>query len=155
MSGDLAGHLGQPAFRDDDGSVDSRLAHARDQIERLAVIGSVRLLIPVVAVTADVPADGDKESQMAAVFTTGADGRRALLAFSCTDTMRSWDPKARPVAVTGRDAARAAVDEGAHALVIDIAEPHMWVVETDDLSHIASGHSLVRTDAGSAWMRGS
>jgi len=154
MTGGSARHLSEPAFPDDDGSMDRRLAEASDQIERLAVIGAVRLLVPVVAIRGDVPADGDKESEMAAVFTTGADGRRALLAFSSSETMRSWDPEARPVAVSGRDAARAALDEGAHALVVDIAEPDMWVVETDDLSHIASGHTLVRTDAGSAWTRG-
>ena len=64
MTGGSARHLSEPAFPDDDGSMDRRLAEASDQIERLAVIGAVRLLVPVVAIRGDVPADGDKESEM-------------------------------------------------------------------------------------------
>ena len=87
----------------------------------LAVLGGVRVFVPVVALLGDVPADGDKEADMAAVLMTGADGRQALLAFSSVATMAAWNADARPVPVWGRDAARAALDEDASAVLLDLA----------------------------------
>ncbi len=145
--------LAEPAFPDDDGAVDSALAAAFGDSSRvLAVLGDVRVFVPVVALLDDVPAEGDKEADMAAVMMTGADGRKALLAFSSVATMTGWNGDARPVPVWGRDAARAALDEGASALLLDLAGPTFTVIETDDLGHLAAGHRMVSTDAGAAWV---
>ena len=49
--------------------------------------------------------------------------RLALLAFTGLDAMRSWDPAARPVPVPAPTAALAALQDGAEALLIDVAGP--------------------------------
>jgi hypothetical protein len=54
--------------------------------------------------------------------------------------------------VFGRDAARATLDEGAAALLIDLGSASFSVVETADVQHLAAGHVMVRTPAGSAWL---
>jgi len=145
--------LAEPAFPDDDGTVDPALAEAfGDDARVLAVLGDVRVFVPVVALLGDEPAGTDKEADMAAVLMTGADGRNALLAFSSVATMTTWDADARPVPVWGRQAARAALDEGASAMLLDLAGPTFTVVETADVEHLAAGHRLVTTDAGPAWV---
>ena len=58
----------------------------------------------------------------------------ALLAFTGTATLTGWNPEARPVAVPAAVAARAAVQERAAALVVDVAGPVPFVVEGDDLT---------------------
>jgi type III secretion system (T3SS) SseB-like protein len=153
--------LAEPAFPDDDGTVDPALAAAfGDDVQVLSVLGGVRVFVPIVALLGDSPAEGDNPPQaggapsgeMAAVLMTGADGRQALLAFSSVATMTAWNADARPVPVWGRDAARAALDEQASAVLIDLGSPSFTVVETADVEHLAAGHRLVSTDAGPAWL---
>lgn len=145
--------LAEPVFPNDDGSVDPALSTALgNDREVLAVLGDVRVFVPVVALLGESPAGTDKNAEMAAVLMTGADGRTALLAFSSVAAMTTWNAEARPVPVWGRDAARAALDEDAAALLLDIASPTFTVVETTDLEHLAAGHRLVSTDAGPAWV---
>lgn len=145
--------LAEPAFPDDDGTADPALAAAfGDDMQVLSVLGGTRVFVPIVALLGDTPAEGDKNAEMAAVLMTGADGRQALLAFSSVATMTAWNPDARPVPVWGRDAARAALDERASALLLDLGSPSFTVVETADVEHLAAGHRLVGTDAGPAWL---
>jgi len=145
--------LAEPAFPGDDGTVYPALADALgDDMRVLAVLGDVRVFVPVVALLGDSPAGTDKEADMAAVLMTGADGRTALLAFSSVAAMTTWNTDARPVPVWGREAARAALDEDASALLLDVASPTFTVVEAPDLEHLAAGHRLVSTDAGPAWL---
>ncbi len=54
--------------------------------------------------------------------------------------------------VTIRDAAGSALQEGAAALVIDVAGPTMFVVETPELQQLAQGHRLSATPHGYAWV---
>lgn len=162
MTGDRS--LAEPAFPDDDGTVDAALAAAfGHDVEVLSVLGGVRVFVPIVARLGDSPTESDipprtasaggaPNAEMAAVLMTGADGRQALLAFSSVATMTAWNPDARPVPVWGRDAARAALDEQASALLIDLGSPSFTVVETADVEHLAFGHRLVSTDAGPAWL---
>jgi hypothetical protein len=145
--------LAEPAFPDDSGEADPALAVALgDHTAVLAVLGAVRVFVPIVALLGDVPAEGDKNADMAAVLLTGADGRTGLLAFSSVTTLRSWNVEARPVPVWGREAARAALDEGASAVLLDLGSPSFTVVETADVEHLAAGHRLVVTEAGTAWV---
>ena len=151
--------LAKPAFPDDDGSLDDVLGAAFDEFAShgnpAAIVGalcSVRVFVPVIALLGQTPSEGDKDSEMAAVFMTGADGRKALLVFSSLDTMKSWDRHARPVPIYGYDAARAALDEGAAALLLDLSGPHFVVVETGDTEHLAAGDQLVNTEAGTVWI---
>jgi len=147
--------LATPAFPDDDGSTDPALAAAFAADDRevvVAALAGARVFVPVVALLGDVPAEGDKNAEMAAVLMTGADGRQALLTFSSVATMAAWDPQARPVPVLGADAARAALSELASALLLDVGSASFVVVETTDVEHLAAGHRLVRTAAGTAWV---
>jgi type III secretion system (T3SS) SseB-like protein len=127
---------------DDDGSPDETLAaalaaYADDDVwepEVLAALADARLLVPVVAELgeAETGPDGlvrDKSSDMAAVLMRGADGRTALLAFTSLEAMRRWDPEARPVPVSAQVAGQAALQDGAAALLIDVAGPVRFVAE--------------------------
>lgn len=148
-------------YVDDDGSADAGLAaalagHASGTTPYPAVLAALapaRLLVPVVAMLGEVEvgADGlarDKSSDMAAVLLTGADGRLALLAFSDLAALTRWDPQARPVPVAAHLAAATAVQEGAAALVVDVAGPHPFVLDGDDLPRLAAGWQPVQLDDG-------
>jgi hypothetical protein len=135
-------------FGDDDGSADPRIAAALAAYDRgeggsadvLAALAAGRLLIPVVAVAESVDATGaEKETAMATVLTTGRDGRRGLLAFTCVESLQRWNPAARPSPVPTRSAAEAALADGAEALVIDLAGPVTFAVDAPDLRSLASG----------------
>ena len=157
--------LAGPGFPGDTGAPDSRLAEAlaayatdpTSYAEVLAAICAARLLVPVVAVLGEVELDDrglahDKSSDMATVLLTGADGRQALLAFTATSTLTEWDPEARPVPVTATVAAQSAVQEGAAALLVDVAGPVSVVVEGDDLVRLAAGWTLGRVGERWAWI---
>jgi hypothetical protein len=123
--------LAEPAFPGDDGLVDPRLAEALgDDAAVLDVFGEVRVFVPIVAILGERATDGsDKSADMAAVFMTGADGRKALLTFSSVAALETWNPVARPVPVLGQQAAQAARDEGAAALLLDLGTEHFTVLE--------------------------
>ncbi len=147
--------LAEPAFPGDDGQVYPALEQALGSPDAvLAVFGSVRVFVPIVATLGSgglTDEGGDKDADMAAVLMTGADGRRALLTFSSLAAMAAWNPEARPVPVWGQAAAVAALDEGASALLLDLGSPHFQPIETADVRHLAQGDRLVRTAAGKAW----
>jgi hypothetical protein len=90
---------------------------------------------------------------MATVLLTGRDGRTALLAFTGTEPLRAWDPEARPVPVAAALAARSAAQDGAEALVIDLAGPTRFVIEGEDLTAVAEGWTLARVGDRTAWIR--
>jgi hypothetical protein len=155
-----------PGFPGDDGSaapevtaaLASYAAGGTDHADALEALLHGRLLVPVVAVPGEVEVDADglahdKTSDMATVLITRRDGRRGMLAFTATATMAAWDPAARPVPVAASTAARAALQEGADALVVDLAGPVRFVIEGDDLRGTAEGWSLTRVGGRSAWIR--
>jgi hypothetical protein len=144
------------------GEVDAALAaYGADRgryAEALAALQASRLLVPVVAVLGEVEVDEaglahDKSSDMATVLLTGRDGRRALLAFTGTDRLAAWNPQARPVPVATRVAAQSAVQDGADALVVDVAGPVTLAVEGEDLRALAEGWTLGRVGERAAWIR--
>jgi hypothetical protein len=152
-----------PGFPGDDGAVVPEVADALAAYERgpaahhhhrtLATVQDTRVLVPVVAVLGEVEHDEqglahDKTSDMAAVLMKGRDGRSALLCFSGNEPLRAWNPEARPVPVTFRQAARAALQDGAAALLLDVAGPVLFVVEGEDLGALAAGHHLVELQEG-------
>ena len=160
-----AKRLQAQAFPDDDGTAAAPVAaafaaYAADRSAYpllLAALSESRLLVPVVAVLGEVAYDEqglahDKTSDMATVLLTGADGRQALLAFTSMATMASWRPDARPVPVGTRDAARAALQEQAAAVVVDVAGPVTAVIEGEDLHALASGWTLTRVGEQTAWI---
>lgn len=156
-----------PGFAGDDGSVPAELAAALDRYDAdpaaghypaLQVLQDSRLLIPVVAVLGETEVDAsglarEKNSEMAAVLMTTADGRKGLLAFTGTGPMARWDPNARPVAVTAAQAAEAALGDGAEAMVVDVAGPSLFVLQGEDLRCLAEGLQLRRLPEGWGWVR--
>lgn len=154
------------AYVDDDGRADPALAAVLREYDAgtapypavIATLASSRLIVPVIALLGEtgegaVGADGtalvtDKSSDMAAVLLTGADGRLALLAFTGLEALARWDPQARPVPVAAPLAAATAVQEGAAAVVVDVAGPHAFALADDDLQRVASGWRPVQLDDG-------
>ncbi len=130
-------HLAEPAFATDDGSADAGVrdllaaaARGRESMVTAArALRTARLLTCVVAVLDETdPAGGDKDSHMAVVSMLNERGEKGLLAFSGVDALSAWDPQGRPVPALGRDIAVAAIDDGATAVVVDVAGPARCVV---------------------------
>lgn len=125
-------------FVNDDGAPDESIRQARSAADVIAALQAGRVIVAVTAVATAVDETGaDKESDMAVVSMVAPDGRRGLLAFSGLDSLSAWDSTARPVPVSGPDAARAAIDDGCEALVIDVAGPRQLVVVEADLLAVA------------------
>jgi hypothetical protein len=156
-----------PGFAGDDGAADPTLAAALAAYdtapegrhhETLALLQQTRVLVPVVAVLGEVAYDDqglahDKTSDMATVLMTAADGSRGMLAFTGSAPLQRWNPEARPVPVSVPTAAQAAVQDGADALLVDLAGPVLFVVEGEDLRSLADGQVLTRVGERWAWLR--
>lgn len=155
-----------PGFAGDTGEPDPAVgaalaAYSEDParyVEALAALQQGRLLVPVVALLGEVSHDAaglahDKSSDMAAVLLQGPDGRQGLLAFTGQASLAAWNSEARPVPVRTQTAAQAAVQDGADALVIDVAGPTMLAIEGDDLVAVASGWTLARVGERTAWIK--
>lgn len=152
-----------PGFAADDGSGDPALRSALDRYAEdrrtgpvLVAMSRARLLVPVVAAVVETaPGEQgltvDKSSDVAAVLMTGRDGRQALLAFTGVDSLAAWNAAARPVPLSVQLAATAARQEGAAALLVDVAGPVPFVLERDDLVRLAAGDVLVPLAGGHAW----
>jgi hypothetical protein len=154
----VSGHLnpGGQQFRADNGAADPRVTAALaayytgqgSEQDALTALAAARLLVPVVAVSADNPtatgdraAEGDKNSQMVLPTLIGRDGRPAVLAFTGLDTLARWRPNARPVPAESDRVWRAAVADGC-AVVIDVAGPVPVAVEGTRLAALAAGQPV-------------
>ena len=158
--------LPDPGFAGDDGTAPETLnlalaAYDTDPdagyLPALAALCTSRVLVPVVAVLGEVAYDEaglphDKSSDMAAVLMQRPDGRTALLAFTSTGALTGWNPEGRPVPVPAATAALSAVQDGADALLVDVAGPVRFVVEGEDLACLARGWRLVRLEDGWGWL---
>lgn len=133
------------------------------QARAIGLVSESRVLVPVIAVLDDLeeeppaategqPLPREKNSHMATAVVAGPDGSRALLAFTSMAAMRAWDAQARPVPVSCREAAESAVAEQADALLIDVAEPHRFVLTGTALAAIAQGWRLLRVDGELSWV---
>lgn len=157
--------LAQPsaAFAGDRGVADPIL---RDAIARVAgtvgyaraivALCAARLLLPIVASGEDggTAPDPDRHAEMAAISIEGANGERALLAFTGIDSLQAWNPKARPVPCTIDDLAATVAEAGASALLLDLAGPNQFTIEGDMLVALAAGQRLVELDDGTfGWLK--
>ena len=156
-----------PGFADDDGSASEEVRGALAAYDgapealhapTLALLQDQRVLVPVLAVLGEVEHDEDglahdKSSDMATVLVTGRDGRTALLAFTSTASLQTWNPQARPVPVPLRLAARSALQDGADAVVLDLAGPVLFAVEGAELRSLAEGLVLQQVEGGWGWTK--
>ena len=133
-------------FAGDDGGRDPALEAALaggSLAEVVSAWAPSRALVPVVAVLGEgeelVAAEGDKSADMALATLTGADGTRALPAFTAAAALAAWDPTARPVPVEAARAAQAAVAEGCDAVVLDVAGPVSRVLPRPAVWAVAQG----------------
>lgn len=105
----------------------ARPATELDERELVAAVAAARLVVPVVAVPSEVDESSgipvDAVSDMASVTLRAPDGQQALPAFTSTAALSAWDAGARPVPVTARRAALAAVQEGCDVLLLDLPAP--------------------------------
>jgi hypothetical protein len=133
---------GQARFRDDDGRADPAVAAALAAFEAglgtehaaLTALAASRLLVPVVA--EDTGPGGGGE--MSVPMLIGNDGRPAIPAFTCLDTLARWRADARPVPEPADSVWRAAAAESA-AVVVDIAGPVPLAVDGSRLAALAAG----------------
>jgi SseB protein N-terminal domain len=129
-------HFGPNTHSDDDGSAPEALrlalerfrSGAGDQAEVVDAVRASRLLIPLLAEvgetgTTDAGLRVDKSQELSIVTVAAPDGRTAMPVFSSVDTMRLWNPVARPVPAAGTRVALAAVADGTDLVVLDPASP--------------------------------
>jgi hypothetical protein len=117
----------------DTGEADPRLAAALaggDRAEVLAALVDARVFAAVTAT------GGSAGAAMAVVLMEAPDGTRALPAFLDVPALLRWRPDARPVPLTGPAACQAALEEQAHAVVLDPAGAALTIAELD---HLARG----------------
>lgn len=149
-----------PPIPDDDGSASETLVAQLTALTSgtgsgeavLAALSQARLLVPVVAVLDEAAIDDtgrahEKRSTMATVLVADERGGRALLAFSAADSMTRWRSDARPVPLAAPLAARAALDEAADTLLVDIAGPVPFGIAGQELLLLAA---MARHPAGVA-----
>lgn len=142
-------HFEQNASADDDGSAPEKLIEAirrfreseLGEAEVLDAIRESRLLIPLVAElgesgTSDHGHLVDKSQELSIVTVAGPDGRTVLPAFTSVDSMRAWNPLARPVPAAAPRVGIAAASEGTDLVVIDptsetefvLRRPAVWAL---------------------------
>jgi hypothetical protein len=144
--------LASPQFAGDDGAASASVRHLLATVADPLVIARAlreeRLLASVVAVLDELDeAGGDKDSHMAVVSMLNASGEKGLLVFTGVDSMARWNPQARPVPSWGRDVARSALDDGASAVVLDVAGPQPLVLTGPALDVLADQLDLPRVAA--------
>ena len=140
-------------FANDDGSIEPQLQAAFESGEQARIIAALSTSRVITAVVeSDQVPESDCDDNIGTVMIQGADGRKALLAFSSTQTLAQFDPQARPMPLFTTEAARAAQEEGAQAIVLDHGTENFTVVEGDDFIALAAGQHLIAAGAGFAWV---
>ncbi|MCU1588773.1 MAG: uncharacterized protein JWP11_29, partial [Frankiales bacterium] len=137
----------------DAGDADPRLAAAlaaydgspAARAETLAALSGARVFVPITATsTAEHRADvtglrAESSAEMALVSVVASDGERGVPAFADTAALRRWRLDVRPVAVSADYLARAVLDDGAAAVVLD-PDRAAVVVRRPDLEALAAGY---------------
>ncbi|MCW2879792.1 MAG: hypothetical protein JWQ95_3892 [Sphaerisporangium sp.] len=157
----------QPLVPGDDGSADASVAAAlaafaagtADVTVVASALSTARLLVPVVALLteSEVGEHGlkqEKESEMALPVLVGADGRKAVPAFTGAESLAMWRRDARPMQAATPQVCRAALGEEAAAVVIDVAGPVPFVIEGSVLRALASIGQVRGEESIQALLRG-
>ena len=150
MATDFTGaELPESDFANDDGSPDpyirsvlrnyAQSATAESARNLLDALMDARLLVPVVAELDSMEDGVEKDSHMTSVEFHSADGRRALLAFSGSDSLEGWDESARPIPRVAFTVAQSVLEQGLDALIIDVGGPVPTAIDGTLLSLLAIG----------------
>lgn len=143
----------------DTGQADRRLADALigydgsipTRADVLAGLAGARVFVAVTATSTSTsasasehtaPATGmraESAAEMALVCIVASDGERAVPAFADVASLERWRPDVRPVPVAVAYLARAALDDGAAALVLD-PDRCAFVVRRGELEALADGY---------------
>lgn len=136
----------------DDGSADPALLDALirfrsgdgAQSEVVDAFRAARVLVPLIAEKGEegVAPNGlrvDKTQELSLVTVAAPDGRRVQPAFSSVDTMRAWDPMARPIPVDAARVALAASGEDTDLVVLDPGSPTEFVLRRPAVWAVAQG----------------
>ncbi|MBS1675491.1 MAG: SseB family protein [Actinobacteria bacterium] len=134
---------------DDDGSADPALwaaltafrAGTGSQTAVVEAFRAARVLVPLVAEKGEegIAPSGlavDKTQELSLVTVAAPDGRTVQPAFSSVDTLRAWDPVARPIPVEAVRVALSASSGDADLIVLDpgsetefvLRRPAVWAV---------------------------
>ncbi len=135
-------------FAGDDGSADPQLLVALNQNAQmpsvitesviLSALATARLLVPVVAQVDSLNEDGsEKDSHIAQVTFKSANGRVGLPVFTSLQSLKDWDPNARPIAQWANAIALSCVESNFDAMLIDMASPHRFAVQGIALLQLA------------------
>ena len=125
-------------------ALDAYAAGRGSEQAALAALAACRLLVPVVAMLTRAEQGGpdglrrEKSSEMALPTLIGADGRAALPAFTCLDSLGRWRSDARPVPVPAAMVWQFGAQE-ASAVIIDVAGPVPLAVDGARLAALAAG----------------
>lgn len=115
----------------------------------LRALSGIRVLVPLLTEAGDVglTPEGrtvEKTQELSIVTVAAPDGRHAMPVFSSVETLRRWNPEARPIPVPGPQAALAAAQEGTELLIIDAASPELeFGVRRTQLQAVALGAESV------------
>ena len=136
----------------DDGSADPALLAALlrfragegSQAEVVEAFRSARVLVPLVAEKGDegVGPTGlkvDKTQELSIVTVAAPDGRRVQPTFTSVDSMRTWDPLARPIPVEAIRVALSASSEETDLIVLDPASETEFVIRRPAVWALAQG----------------
>ncbi|MBS1698841.1 MAG: SseB family protein [Actinobacteria bacterium] len=139
---------------DDDGSADPALWDALtrfragdgSQAEVVDAFRAARVLVPLVAEKGEegVAPSGlrvDKTQELSLVTVAAPDGRTVQPAFTSVDTLRAWDPVARPIPVEAVRVALSASAGDAELIVLDPGSPTEFVLRRPAVWAIAQGQS--------------
>jgi hypothetical protein len=122
----------------------------------LTALANSRLLVPIIAVAGGEGEDlapggpaggehgcaaGDRNAEMSLPALVGRDGRRAIPAFTCLETLARWRSEARPVPAAASQVCRAALDDEC-AVVVDIAGPVPVAIDGARLAALADGQPV-------------
>ncbi|MBK5305266.1 MAG: SseB family protein [Frankiaceae bacterium] len=137
----------------DSGAADPRLdaalaaydGTAGTRAKVLAALAGARVFVAITATSTAVhtaEATGlraESSAEMALVSVVASDGGRAVPAFADTAALRRWRLDLRPVPVAAEYLARAALDDGADAVLLDPGRAAV-VLRADDLASLAAGY---------------
>lgn len=100
----------------------------RAHMDALLTLSGCRVLVPLLAEAGEVglTPEGrlvEKTQELSIVTVAGPDGRRAMPVFSSVETMRAWNPEARPIPVPMPQAAIAAAQDETALIIVDPGTP--------------------------------